>query len=352
MDSPLSRRRVIAFGLAAACIVPPRTARATAPWEDFKARFVTPEGRVRDNANQDISHSEGQAWGMLLAARHGDAVAFRRIHLWTLARLGLRSDRLLAWRFVPGPGGGVRDLNNATDGDLYHALALLTAERRWPGHGYAMLARRVAEDLLRQAVRQVGPRCVLLPGSAGFEAAGHVEVNPSYYAFVALDALAAAFPDQPWALVAREGEALLAEARFGRFGLPPDWLRMERRGGALVPVRGRGDRFGYDAIRVPLNLVWGGRAAHPVVKAAARFWSNPDYRHVPAWVRLSTEEISPYPAGPGALAIAWLVLAQRAGWGELSAMPSAQSAHSYYDAALALLAREAWRDLTQPPSGA
>nr|WP_301540442.1 glycosyl hydrolase family 8 [Proteus mirabilis] len=38
-----------------------------AGWQQFKARYITPEGRVIDSANQNISHSEGQGYGMLMA---------------------------------------------------------------------------------------------------------------------------------------------------------------------------------------------------------------------------------------------------------------------------------------------
>lgn len=319
----------------------------TSEWDCFKARFLTAEGRIRDTGNQDISHSEGQAWGLLLAAQAGDETAFTSILRWTHANLGIRPDHLLAWRYRPGARGGVDDLNNATDGDLYHAYALLVAHRRWPDRGHLNMARLISDDIIRLNVRRVGPRLVLLPGAVGFESAGHVEVNPSYYAFKVLDALAEAFPGRCWAELASQGDALLREARFGAFGLPPDWLRISRLDGALTPVAGRGERFGYDAIRVPLNLAWAGRGGHPVIHATARFWSNPAFPHVPAWIRLSTAEISPYAAGAGALAIAWLVLAQRSGWGNVSALPRCTASTSYYDAVLTLLVRQAWSDLAR-----
>lgn len=338
------RRILLGSCLAAATAAPTRAEDGAAAWEAFKARFLAPEGRVRDFANQDISHSEGQAWGMLLAARHGDAETFRRVQGWTYRTLGIRPDALLAWRYRPGPDGGVDDLNNATDADLYHAHALLIAHWRWRDQGYLDVAQRVSRAIEARNIRWLRDRRLLLPGAVGFEFANHLEVNPSYYAFAALDALNSAFPGRGWAEVARDGGALLASARFGQFGLPPDWLRIERRSAVLTPVPGRGDRFGYDAIRVPLNLVWGGRAEHPVVDAAARFWSDPGFGHLPAWTRLNTNEVSPYPAGSGVAAIAALVLAHRAGGVGSPPPTGAATTGSYYDAVLALLTREAWRD--------
>lgn len=348
MIGVLARRSLLGLCLSPMNDSPLCAEDDTATWEAFKARFVSSEGRIRDFENQDISHSEGQSWCMLLAAKRGDAETFRRVQSWTYRTLGIRSDALLAWRYRPGPNGGVDDLNNATDADLYHAHALLVAHRRWPDQGCLDLARRVSRAIEARNVCRLRNRLLLLPGAIGFEFSTHFDINPSYYAFAALDALNSAFPSRCWAEVARDGEALLTSARFGQFGLPPDWLRIERRNNTLAPVPGRGDRFGYDAIRVPLNLIWGGRAAHPVVGAAARFWSDPGFGHLPAWVRLSTEEISPYPAGSGIAAIAGLVLARQGGGRGSPHRTDVTTTGSYYDAVLTLLTREAFRDSERP----
>ena len=36
-------------------------------WRDYTSRHMTPEGAVIDDANEGISHSEGQGYGMVLA---------------------------------------------------------------------------------------------------------------------------------------------------------------------------------------------------------------------------------------------------------------------------------------------
>ncbi|MGH6925464.1 MAG: glycosyl hydrolase family 8, partial [Propylenella sp.] len=87
-------------------------------WENFAGRFITPEGRVVDDANSSISHSEGQGYGMLLAAFAGDEAVFRRLWAWTETELLVRDDGLAAWRWEPDADPHVTDLNNATDGDI------------------------------------------------------------------------------------------------------------------------------------------------------------------------------------------------------------------------------------------
>ena len=119
-------------GLAAAL---PRPAQAAAvasdqaQWLEFRQRFITADGRVVDTGNRNVSHSEGQGYGMLLAEAFDDRPTFNRLLGWTRATL-LRPEGLHAWRFKPG-GIGVDDNNNATDGDLYIGWALLRAAQRW-----------------------------------------------------------------------------------------------------------------------------------------------------------------------------------------------------------------------------
>ena len=52
-------------------------------WRQYKERFVTSDGRVVDNANGGISHSEGQGYAMLIAERLDDRLTFETIWRWT-----------------------------------------------------------------------------------------------------------------------------------------------------------------------------------------------------------------------------------------------------------------------------
>ncbi|MEG9529489.1 MAG: glycosyl hydrolase family 8, partial [Hyphomicrobiales bacterium] len=98
--APLAAALVVATMLPAAAasaqdepVVPPSTAqpgaqpaqagKAASPslvgklgndtaWRAYRSRFITDQGRVVDTANGQISHSEGQGYGMLLAVAAGD----------------------------------------------------------------------------------------------------------------------------------------------------------------------------------------------------------------------------------------------------------------------------------------
>lgn len=363
MTAPLRRRALLAlaaapalpasaaaFGPASPSIRPASPAVPVlepAEWQAFRARFIRPDGRVVDTSNGGISHSEGQGWGMLCAEQAMDRETFDSIRTWTSRVLGRPGDALLSWRFRPdgnGNLGQVDDPNNATDGDLMFAWALLRAGRRWRSEDYTAQGIAVARDVLRLLVRQVGEETVLLPGAAGFEQRDHVVLNPSYYAFPALRALAQAVPDPTWLRLASDGLALMRRARFGRWGLPADWVALPRAGGRPLPAPGWPARFSYDAVRVPLYLAWAGLGREPAATGAARFWSDPQHGRMPAWTEFSSDSISPYAASAGIRAVAQLAIAKHTGAEPSNNWPSSGEASDYYSAILTLLARLAWRD--------
>ena len=100
-------------------------------WMNYRSRFVSDNGRVVDTANNMISHSEGQGYGMLLAVAARDRAGFERIWNWTRANLMVRDDQLIAWRWEPNARPAVADMNNATDGDILVAWALAEAAEQW-----------------------------------------------------------------------------------------------------------------------------------------------------------------------------------------------------------------------------
>ena len=347
MPHPL-RRRVIPSLLAGLAVGGQTVAplRRREDWAAFERRFVLPEGRVVDNGNRNVSHSEGQGYGLLGALRADDQATFDRILTWSMNHLKRPTDALFAWRWQPDTSPNVTDLNNATDGDIHIAWALLEAGRTWNNPLYRRMGQAIARDLLRRCVVQVGARWVLLPGAYGFQSATRVVVNLSYYAFAALRVIAQHVPDPAWLRVERDGLELIRDSRFGMFQLPPDWLELPRDGGRGVMAEGWPKRFSFDAIRIPLNLVWAGLANESAVSAAIRFWSTPTQRGMPPWIDLMTHVTPAYAAPPGLVAIARLAEAAQAGGGDVGRMPRVSAATDYYNAALAMKARIAWDDLS------
>lgn len=309
-------------GCAAAS--PPPPAKSYGPWAAFAARFLAPEGRIVDSGNGGISHSEGQGYGMLLAEAAGNRAGFDRLWSWTSHTLSRADVRLFSWRFDPTAATPVADPNNAADGDILIAWALLRAAARWHVTEYAEQSAAIRSAIRQHLLRPIGGRTVLLPGLQGFETPGLLTLNPSYYIWPALDAFAAADGGSAWGAVLRDGEQILGQARFGAHRLVTDWIEIDA-GGSIKPARGHAPQFGFDAVRVPLYLAWSHRRA--ALAPFRAFWGDYQARHasIPAWIDVTTGAQAPYPLSNGGMAVVDLTLGRKP--------RSAQSA-DYYASAL------------------
>jgi endoglucanase len=320
-----------------------------AEWDAFRGRYLAREGRVVDTGNKNISHSEGQGYALLVAVRADDRASFDLMLGWTRRTLKRRGDNLLAWRFQPDAANPVADQNNAADGDLLVAWALLEAGRRWGNADHSALGTAMARDVLKHLVRRSGGYTVLLPGVRGFDRRDRTVLNPSYYVFPAIRALAQAVPDPAWVRLAADGLALLRAGRFGRWRLPADWVALAKADGAVSLAENFPPRFSYDAVRVPLYLSWAKLGAEPAVADSAGFWGDSSHSYLPAWVDLTSNAIAPYAASSGIAAVARLASSQRGKASvEARVMPRVAAATDYYAAVLGLLVRLAWRDIVAP----
>ncbi|MBB5692313.1 glycosyl hydrolase family 8 [Muricoccus pecuniae] len=348
-----ARRAVLAACAGGLLALRPRAGLATVPteWPAFRQRFVTPEGRVLDTGNGNISHSEGQGAALLFAVRADDRATFERVLSWTRTVLRRPTDALLAWRYRPGTATPVSDLNNATDGDLMVAWALTEAAERWGAAQHRALAVQMGRDLLRRVVLSQGDEIVLLPGAEGFFRPDHLVLNPSYYVIPAFRALDRVLPSPHWRALEESGVALASRARFGRWRLPPDWVTLPRGAGRPGLAAGWPPRFSYDAVRVPLYLAWGGRTDGAALRSAVEFWSDPAHASPPAWADLRTNAIAPYGGDAGQRAVERLAQASLYGSGRAALLPRVAGAPHYYAASLVMMSQLAWRDLSVPEPG-
>ncbi len=335
-------------------------------YEDFKARFITPRGRVVDTGNNYVSHSEGQGYGMLFAAAFNDRATFELLWKWTRDQLQIReTDKLLAWRWVPTPYGGfVDDINNATDGDLLVAWALHCADRRWQVPDYRAASRAILNDVERHLVAEqpLPPparptRLALLPGRAGFVSPDGIIINLSYYVWPALADFAASDPrpagQSPWRQLIDDGLTLLSLARFGPRSLPANWIILDI-GPAPRPAPGHPAVFGYDAVRIPLYLAWY-QPRHPALAPVVSHWAGPEWRRhpvseipldlQPAASAGSGDTTQPdagtqHPASPGLITLVNATGRLRFGriWNPVP-LPSPVTENDYYSACLDLLSQ-------------
>lgn len=314
----------------------------TAGWRTFRDTFISPEGRVVDSAQGGISHSEGQGYAMLLAVNYDDRSTFDRLWNWTRTTLQVRGDHLLCWRW--SPQDGVKDKNNASDGDLLVAWALLRASQHWHNPVYLKASQEIARDIRAKLVHPSAHGLILLPGAEGFHRPEGDSVNLSYWVFPALDEIGQADPSPLWAELAKNGIAILQYAHFGRWALPPDWLTLTK---TSIPTDGLSDRFGYNALRIPLYLMWTGRATTPLLKPYRDFWSY--FRgapFLPAWTDLKDDSVDSYDASAGIHRIAqWTLAYPRL---PMQPAPAIRAEQGYYSSALLLLTEMAMRESRRP----
>jgi endo-1,4-beta-D-glucanase Y len=301
MRKKLSHKSVIAlFCLLAALTGCRETGADKSSWQSYKTHFITAAGRVVDTKNSGISHSEGQGYGMLLAVENGDKKTFRQLWQWTRNNLQVRQDYLFAWKYVPDRG--VEDNNNASDGDILIAWALQQAGDRWGDETYLRQSRKILVDIRNKLLRTWDGKTILLPGAYGFVREGRFTVNLSYWIFPAFADFKRLDPSPVWDALSQDGLWLQAAARYGRWQLPPDWLELHA-GMHISPQRR--PLFGYDAIRIPLYMLWSRTLS---IAAAEGYLSyarqtREEKGYLPAWVNLRNNELADYSAPAGIEAV-------------------------------------------------
>ena len=213
-------------------------------WNAWKASYLAQDGRVVDTLQQGASHSESQGYGLLLAATVRDEAAFDLIDTWTMATLAVRPDNLLAWRWLPTDPLGVSDLNNASDGDLFYAWALLRAAVTFDRPALRERAIAIATDLADACIvphPDEGGRLLFIPAASGFQTEDGLIVNFSYYMPFAMRDIASQTGITAFAACTSDGEALMAE--LASTGLTPDWT--EIRADGMVPPADLSHNSGY-----------------------------------------------------------------------------------------------------------
>ena len=315
-------------------------------WAAWKEGYLQSDGRVIDRLQQNASHSEGQGYGMLLATEFNDHEAFRRMYDWTEANLALRSDMLLSWRYLPDSAQPVPDRNNASDGDLFYAWALMRASRRFGDRRYLQRAAEITQALAEHCIRPAPDPSlglVMLPAVQGFVHDDRVTINPSYLMPLAMRELAATTGVAALGQCASDGEALLG--RLAGEGLVPDWLAITPSG--LSAAEGFSENAGYEAIRVPLFLVWSGLERHPAVTQMRRVYERAltPGAPVPTVVEPVSGVVLEASPDPGYRALASLIRCAGSGAAG-SDMPSFDPRQPYYPATLQMFAMIAVNEVT------
>lgn len=303
-------------------------------WQAYKAKFLDPGGRIVDDANGGISHSEGQGYGLLLAYFADSPADFEQIWSFTRTELMIRDDGLAAWSWNPDKYPHVQDINNASDGDILIAYALALAGSGWQKIDYTREATRIAQALLKETVIVYQGRTLLLPGASGFSQTDRKDgpvVNPSYWIFEAFPVLGTLVPSDKWRDVVQTGVDLLQQMQFGTGKLPADWVSVRQR---PRPADGFPPEFGYNAVRIPLYLVRAGIKDPALLTRLKQGMSGPD--GLVTLVDLSSDKVVTTLSDPGYQIISDLVSCV-VGGGKLPATVKQFIPTLYYPSTLHLL---------------
>ncbi|WP_433977470.1 glycosyl hydrolase family 8 [Erwinia sp. E_sp_B01_9] len=283
-------------------------AQATASdgWSSFKTRFMTSDGRIQDTGNNNVSHTEGQGYAMLMAVWYNDRNSFDSLWRWTQQHLKNPQNGLFYWKYIPDAADPVADKNNASDGDVLIAWALLKAGQKWQNQAYLQASDRIQKAIIQRDVITFGGYTVMLPGAQGFNKTSYVVLNPSYFLFPAWRDFAARSHLKVWNNLIDSGMDLLSKMRFGDAGLPVDWVALNA-DGTVAPATAWPPRFSYDAIRVPLYVYWYDAQSLQLVPFQ-RYWMSFSRLQTPAWIDVMSNNKAPYNMAGGLLAVRDLTL--------------------------------------------
>jgi endoglucanase len=249
------------------------------------------------------SHSEGQGYGMLSSVLYDDRATFHKIWQWTKNNLQSRQDNLFAWAWGKRPNDQweIIDYNNATDGDLLIAYALLKASAKWSDASYKAEGLKIVEGIRTHLSITWDNRAFLLPAYYGFNRGDGIVLNPSYLILSAYRIFAEIDDKTFWKKVYEDGLYLMEQSHFGKLKLPPDWIIYRKGGGAAV-FEERGSLFGYEAIRTLLYLAWEKNPRFPEgLKALLKLYEQLGY--IPLYVDLAKDTISLEEAPAGFYAV-------------------------------------------------
>jgi len=270
-------------------------------WFSYVSHFVTAGGRVVDTANGNISHSESQGYGLLLAYLADDHATFDQIWSFTETNMWLRDDDLVVWKWDPAATPPIQDVNNATDGDILIAYSLALAARAWGRRDFASAAKRIADAIDTTLVFNYEEKWLLRSAAAGFSAKDRSDgpvINLSYWIFEAIPILAEVTEKDHWSELSFRGVQLVKDARFGSYELPSDWISLRD---GVVPATGFPTEFSYNAFRIPLYLARSGYISRELLNPFLTAMNQPG-AGVPV-INVNTGKTSETLTDPGYIAI-------------------------------------------------
>ena len=259
------KKTLLALSVLTACFCAPQISLAQnklpqlvtdKEWSDYTGKFLKSDGSVVDNSNENISHSEGQGYGMTLAVYADKQADFDKIWGFANDKLRIRDDKLFNWKFDPNTKERTDESKvDAADGDIFIAYGLILAYEKWGDQKYLDAALPIIQDIHDLLIKDINGHTYLTPGTYGFSEEFRPDgpvINLSYWIFEAFPVFNKYVKSERWNDLLRGGMHYVYESRFGKTQMPVDTVSIA---GELKPGYGFPPEFAFSTVRVPLYLV-------------------------------------------------------------------------------------------------
>ncbi|WP_456480547.1 glycosyl hydrolase family 8 [Nautilia sp.] len=137
--------------------------------------FIKNDSFVVDPYNSYRVTSESQGYGMIYAYVMGNKELFDKIWSWTKTNMQ-RKDGLFVWRY----NKKIIDYNNAIDGDMFIAYALIKGSLKWKNPVYFNEGIKIINEIKKYALN-INCNEIFIPAHDGFVKNNGIEIFPSYY---------------------------------------------------------------------------------------------------------------------------------------------------------------------------
>ncbi len=226
-----------------------------AGWDEYKSLFIATDGRVIDKTNNNITHSEAIGYALYFALKNNDTKTFKSVYRWYKNNLKKNKYGLIPWKWGEDKEHKwhILENNNATDGDLWIAYDSLLMYEKSKNEYYKQEALALLGAIKKNLLLHVKAKVFLLPAKEGFNKKESFEINLSYYLFFIFEKFQEYDNNPIWKQLQKDGITLLQRARFSPLKLHSDWISVAKK--SLKISLGKNACFGYDALRIPLNIL-------------------------------------------------------------------------------------------------
>lgn len=217
------------------------------------------------DTNNYIVTSESQGYGMLITAVSKNATLKDFNLLYNYYSANKRPNtQLMAWQQSNSNGTITSDPNNATDGDIFIAEALIQAAKRWPSESktYLNQSKNILNDILtynlNSDLNMLTVSTWVSPQKKEWSVFRTSDVVPSFF-----DDFLTISSNSKWASIKTSMLKYMLDVSSTHKGLVSDFISVnsENKKGTPTNYDVMGDTnsndFAYNAIRVPLMLSMG-----------------------------------------------------------------------------------------------